>query len=492
MSKLRKKRPGPWIFSTLGVAILALLWVLFSLVAGSFIVPPPWTVLKELGCLCTDSHTWIQIAITLLRVGAGFLSAFITGTLIGILIGREEWLESMFRPALLFFQGIPPLLWAIPLILVFGVGSLSPILVIALICFPLVVVSIAQGMKTVPKELEEMVRVFAPGAYPWMREIIFPHLKPFFAASLRLGVTLGIKASVVGEYFGANNGIGFQIQAAYQSLRIRELFSWGLILVFLIVFSSRALQRLEKAGRASPPLSFGKRSLPPTESGDKKVEEILTAERRIAGITVENVSFSYPGEEKVLEDVHLSVALDETVIISGESGIGKTTLLKIIAGILQPETGSIEATGKIGFVFQDDRLIPWKSVLWNCAFPLYYQRYTRQNALLLARYLLSEVGLSGSENKLPQELSGGMRKRASLVRCFARIPEAILLDEPFSGLHREARCSLWAKFFSLVASHPVPVVIVTHFPEELEAFPNIVFYELRDKPAKIYRATESK
>ena len=117
--------------------------------------------------------------------------------------------------------------------------------------------------------------------------------------------------------------------------------------------------------------------------------------------------------------------------------------------------------------------------------PLLYQGYPRKNALCFASYLLAQAGLGGEEEKKPDELSGGMKKRASLARCFARLPDAILLDEPFSGLHEEARGMLWEMFLRLLALHPVPTLIVTHYPDEISSLTTCRLYALEGKPARI-------
>jgi NitT/TauT family transport system ATP-binding protein len=109
-----------------------------------------------------------------------------------------------------------------------------------------------------------------------------------------------------------------------------------------------------------------------------------------------------------------------------------------------------------------------------------------EDTCCLARELIHEVGLGGSELNSPDELSGGMKKRAALARCFARFPELTLLDEPFSGLDREARQVLWEQFFRLMEEFPNPAVVVIHFPEELEGFPGCSFYELTGCPAKLH------
>jgi ABC-type nitrate/sulfonate/bicarbonate transport system ATPase subunit len=125
----------------------------------------------------------------------------------------------------------------------------------------------------------------------------------------------------------------------------------------------------------------------------------------------------------------------------------------------------------------------------NTALPLLYQGIPRKNALCFADYLLSEAGLAGEGEKKPDELSGGMKKRAALARCFARLPDAILMDEPFSGLHAEARDLLWDMFLRLHALHPVPTLIVTHYPEEISSHASCTVYVLQGKPATLTART---
>jgi NitT/TauT family transport system permease protein len=477
---------GRKLFTLLGSLTIVVCWTGLSLVMGQYIIPRPWSVLAETAGLLRFTVTWENILITLLRVCVGFALGFASGFAVGIVAGRSKRWEHFFSPLILLFQGIPPILWAIPLILVFGIGTLSPIIVIALICFPLVAVNIKEGIGTIPAELEEMVDVFAPGFVPRMREIVLPHLRPFLASSLKLGVTLGIKASVVAEYFGANNGIGFQIQSAFQSLQIKRLFAWGIILVMLIILVSRAVTRME--GR----LSGSRRKVAGLDGcGRETLTRLFLLPRHEQPLAISGLTFRYPGTKTLIGNLDLEVGIREAAVISGESGIGKTTLLKLVASILRPDSGRIAGPHRIGFVFQDDRLIPWRTIAGNVVLPLEYQGYSRKESLLYARQLLHETGLSGKGDNFPEELSGGMRKRAALARCFASLPDLVLFDEPMTGLHREARQFLWKKFFSLLTLYPVPVVIVTHFPEEVEAFPHCRFYRLQGSPARLVPRNKS-
>ncbi len=469
--------PRAWWYAA-GVALILAVWTASSLAAGAYIIPAPWHTLVDTLRLLARGHTWLQILLTFLRVAAGFLLALAGGLVVGILGGRRPWLEALFRPLIALLHGMPPILWAIPLILILGIGHLSPILVITLICFPLVAVNLAEGMRTLPRGLEEMLALFAPGFRARLRELVLPHLRPFIASALRLGLVLGIKASVTAEYFGANNGIGFQIQAAYQSMQVRRLFAWAALLILLILAAGRLLGWLERAILASV-----HPAIRPARAGSEEALSLLKRSFVSAGaregIRLRGVSFAYPGRGRVLEGVDLEVAPERIAVVSGDSGIGKSTLLYLIASLLHPEAGSVERPGKIGLLFQDDRLLPWRSNAWNAALPLVYGGLGPAEALSFAGWLLGEAGLAGREWEYPQALSGGMKKRLCFARCFARFPDAILLDEPFTGLDADARAQLWGKFFDLLELHRVPVVVVTHFPEEVPRSRSCEFYELK-------------
>jgi len=472
--------------TVLGIALLVAGWFLLSALINSFILPSPWHTLQDTLWLLSRSFTWLNIGISLTRVLIGFSLALFCGTGLGMLIGSREEVEMLCKPAILIVQGIPPILWTIPLILILGNHPVAPVLVIACICFPLITLTIAEGMKSVPQKLAEMLKIFAPGTMPLIKEVILPHLKPFFAASLKLGVMLGLKASVIAEYFGANDGIGFQIQVAYQSLQVRRLFGWGLIFVMLILIFDTVPSHIERQSRIRS-RQRAKSMIAARQRHDEfeELQRLFLTPRPCPPIIVEDISFTYRNKQSILEELTLSVQSSEIAVISGDSGKGKTTLLNLIAGLLVPTSGRTTPPEQSGFIFQDDRFLPWRNNAWNVALPLIYQGYSIPSAISFARYLLDEVGLHGEEIKYPEELSGGMKKRLAFARCFARLPGAILMDEPFTGLHKEAREALWEKFFALLRLHPVPVIIVTHFPEEIEYAENCRFYEMTGSPATL-------
>ena len=476
-----------------GVVILLAGWAVASLAAGSFFVPSPWTTVADTALLLARAGTWTQILITFLRVCVGFVAGLVAGIAAGIALGARREIAALLRPLVLFFQGMPPLLWAIPLVALMGIGHVPTIIVITLITFPLVAVTIGEGMTTLPRELREMLAIFAPGFAARTRELVLPHLAPFLGAATNAGLVLAVKASVTAEYFGANDGIGFQIQAAYMTLRIRSLFSWAAVLILLILLFNHLLPRIRRAG---PYVRRMVRGRSPATFSVEDVEELkqlftsrVTAarggSRRIA---LEGVSFSYRHQSALMAKMNLAVKPGEIAVVTGESGIGKTTMLKLAASLLRPSEGKVIAPARIGYVFQDDRLLPWRTVAENTALPLVYQGFPRKNALGFAYCLLSEAGLSGDDEKRPDELSGGMKKRAALARCFARLPDAILMDEPFSGLHARARSLMWEMFLRLHSLYPVPALIVTHYPEEISSLAACRLYRLEGKPGRLVAA----
>ena len=166
-----------WLLTAAGIALLLALWALVSLVGRSF-VPGPWTTLADTAALLARGDTWRQVGITMMRVCLGFAAGYATGVAIGMAVGSRRGVDALLKPTVLFFQGMPPLLWAIPIVVVLGIGHLPTILVIALITFPNVTVTVAEGMRTLPRELGEMLSLFAPGPRARLRELVCPPPPP--------------------------------------------------------------------------------------------------------------------------------------------------------------------------------------------------------------------------------------------------------------------------------------------------------------------------
>ncbi len=176
-------------------------------------------------------------------------------------------------------------------------------------------------------------------------------------------------------------------------------------------------------------------------------------------LKLKNVSFSY-GDKDILKGFSLEVSDGETVLLSGESGCGKTTVTRIILGLEKPTSGVVEAPENVSCVFQEDRLVPHLSVLHNvtlCA---------GKDKKETAEKLLFEAGLSGVIREKPAKLSGGMKRRVAIVRALAAMGDALILDEPFNGLDAETKETMIKMIRREAAG--VPILLISHNAEDAE------------------------
>jgi len=182
-------------------------------------------------------------------------------------------------------------------------------------------------------------------------------------------------------------------------------------------------------------------------------------------------SFDIQGSRlHVLDRLDLRVAEREIVAIVGPNGCGKSTLLRVISGLLPPDRGSVLAFDstvagpepRIGLVFQEPRLLPWRDVLANVAFPLDLAGVGRAEREERARAVLHLTGLDGFAEAFPDQLSGGMAQRAALARALAPEPDVLLLDEPFSALDAMTRERLDDELLRLWGETGSTIVLVTH------------------------------
>jgi ABC-type nitrate/sulfonate/bicarbonate transport system ATPase subunit len=175
------------------------------------------------------------------------------------------------------------------------------------------------------------------------------------------------------------------------------------------------------------------------------------------------------GGRTILKDVTFEIKTNETVAVLGASGSGKTTLLKLIAGTLLPDEGNIEIDSrKIGFVFQDHRLLPWRTAQDNIVLPLLADGKSYDSARRRARSWLDHLRLQGFYDYYPRQMSGGMVQRVSIARAFAIEPDIMLMDEPLSSLDARLADSLRRELKEVLAGYRMTTVYVTHdYPEAL-------------------------
>jgi NitT/TauT family transport system ATP-binding protein len=199
----------------------------------------------------------------------------------------------------------------------------------------------------------------------------------------------------------------------------------------------------------------------------------MTPKNSAMSLELDRVQLCYKGIA-VIDGLSLTVRPGEILVLTGPSGCGKTTVLRALAGLLAPDAGRVLAdgaqvtgtSGDRGVVFQDNALLPWRSVRSNIALALRLRGEPRVTRAAQADRWISELGLTGFGDYLPKNLSGGMRQRVQLARGLAGAPRAVMMDEPFGALDTQTRAAMQRLLIDSWRAHPTTIVFVTHDVDE--------------------------
>ena len=187
-------------------------------------------------------------------------------------------------------------------------------------------------------------------------------------------------------------------------------------------------------------------------------------------LQLDALHFAYPDRDEVVHDVCLQLAPGEIHCLVGRSGCGKTTVLKLAAGLLAAQQGQVQIKGQtvqqptadMGFVFQSPTLLPWLSVLDNVLLPISLHSTVTHEHRTCGEQLLAQMGLAALCHDKPHQLSGGQQSRVAIARALITRPAVLFMDEPFAALDAITRDELQRDFLALCQSHGTAVLFVTH------------------------------
>ncbi len=194
-------------------------------------------------------------------------------------------------------------------------------------------------------------------------------------------------------------------------------------------------------------------------------------------LRVQDVTVAY-GAEPVLEGISLEVKAGQFASLIGPSGSGKTSILRAVTQLLRPQSGSVAldvSLDEVGFLFQEDALLPWRTARQNVALGLRIRGLDRKEAEARAEQWLSSLGLAGFGDRYPRQLSGGQRKRVAIAQVLALQPRLLLMDEPFASLDAIVRTRITQELLGWVEREHLTVLLVTHDLEEAISASDVVY-----------------
>lgn len=473
------------------------LWALLSFtVASPLLLPSPLEACKALLTLVASSAFYTDSAATFLRCFAGILLSSVFGVLTAALSYVSKTFRAVISLPVNFLKAVPVMAVIIYGLILLTSGNV-PVLACFLMCYPIVHTNILAGLDYIDRELLEMGKLYDFSRRTELYHIYLPSLLPQIKASVSLMAGLSWKSVIAAEVLSVPaSSMGYRLLEAKIYIETDMLFAWIIAIVALSLVFEHAikalLERLDireysgsKIFRAMHIRQIRNETNMPEQNGAeadapggahaaKLITSSICDVRVSPEIDLRRVSKRY-GEKQVLDDLSVVFPARHITAVMAPSGKGKTTVLRLIAGLEAPDAGTIsiqpKAT-KISYLFQEDRLLPWLNVCDNMAIALKSSGVPAAQAGILIEDMAAKLELTESLGKLPAQLSGGMKHRVSIGRALLRRAELLILDEPFRGLDDALKARLTERLLPYLANRTT--ILVTHDNENAQHIANKV------------------
>lgn len=383
----------------------------------------PVKVIIRLGQLMMTSLFWKSVLFTLVHIATGFLAAVGTGCILAVAASHFQGIHALLAPIMLTIKSVPVASFIILALIWFSSKNLS-VLISFLMVLPIIYTNMLSGIKSVDRQLLEMAQVFSIPKLRVARYIYLQQLLPFFYSACTVSLGLSWKAGVAAEVIGIPKGsVGERLQQAKIYLNTPDLFAWTLVIVLLsLLFEKITLYIIAQITARVTTLK------------ERRFQTIDWIPVKTNDIYIRTLTKSF-GNKVVLKNLNMKLQGGKINCIMAQSGAGKTTLLRIMMGLERADSGTIEGIDgkKQSVVFQEERLCENMTSIENICF------VNSKLTINKVRGELEKVGLIDCVNQPVSELSGGMRRRVSILRALLAEYDVLFLDEPFQGLDSERK-----------------------------------------------------
>lgn len=419
------------------------LWQALDLIVDSkILLAGPYDTLKAwLGHLGDGDFIKI-VLLSFGRIAAGFLLAFLSGSLLGAAACRFRFLRELLAPFMTVLKAVPVASFVVVLLIWWGSAYLS-VAVCFLIVLPNVYTNMCEGLMQADRQLLEMARVFEMPLWNRIFYIYRPALKPFMDNCLKISLGMSWKSGIAAELIGTPDfSIGEKLYMSKIYLDTAGVFAWTVTIIILsFLFEKLGLFLWDSFCAWKP------RCRRPLPSGGNKAWDLELMQ----------LTKTYDGKQ-VLAGVSKKIDRGKIYCLMAPSGTGKSTLMKLLAGLERPDMPGQKISLSCSVLFQEDRLFPEDTAVRNVEAVCGSSRREE-----IRKHLEEVLEPEAAEQKC-RTLSGGMKRRVALVRAVMADSELLLLDEPFSGLDRENKKK--AAGYLLKYRKGRTVILATHGEED--------------------------
>lgn len=457
------------------IAVWILLWQAASLLMGSsLLLPAPTEVVIRVVELASEAEFWRRVSFTLLRIAEGFAAGMILGVVFASFAMRFHRIGELLAPAMALAKSVPVVCFVVLALVWVGASDLS-VVVVVLVVLPIMYENLCDGVRSVDAHLIEMARLLRVPTLRRLRLIYLPQALPFFRAACASSLGMAWKAGVAAEVIAIPAGsMGEALYGAKIYFDTTGLFAWTLAVVCLSVLFERVFVWLMEiacsvlAGDARTGHGVRDDFISPFSSSAsiglcaRSFDSDVPSSVVCCFVSYRDVSKFFEGTAG-FSGVSFSASSKEPICLMAPSGFGKTTLLRMAAGLERPDGGSVAFDGfprghaRMSMAFQEDRLIEHVDAFGNASIALRHASMHGGEVVSL----LEDLGVSDCIGKPARLCSGGQRRRIALARALLAPHDVLLLDEPFAGLDddsRERAASVVRRFESgntvvIIASH---------------------------------------